>query len=66
VTARLVDEDEPARIEALRKLDEREPEILNPGLGLLYRREGLFAKKNAVVGGGRPRPLRGARRNCCE
>src|SRR6266542_933901 len=41
VAARLVDEDEPARVEALRKLDETAPEGLYPGLALLYGREGL-------------------------
>jgi len=42
VAACLVDEDEAARVEALRKLDEAATEGLDPGLGLLYRREGLF------------------------
>jgi hypothetical protein len=42
VAARLVDEDELARVEALRNLDEPAPEGLDAGLGLLYCREGLF------------------------
>src|SRR6266540_1608351 len=47
LAARLVDEDEPARVEALRKLDETETEGLYPGLALLYRREGLFFRVSA-------------------
>jgi hypothetical protein len=42
VAARLVDEDEPRRIEALRELDELAPEFLDARLGLFYRDECLI------------------------
>jgi hypothetical protein len=42
VATRLVDDDEPTRVETFRKLDEPAPGCLDAGLGLLYGVEALF------------------------